>query len=59
MNGDPNDDPKEGVWLVPKPPGVAELKTNGEGAAAGARIKMRKNIRSLHINHSTKYDLCL
>lgn len=35
-NGDPNEEPKEGVWLAPNPPEAAELKTNGDGAAEGA-----------------------
>lgn len=34
--GDPKGEPKEEVWLAPKPPEGAELKTNGGGAADGA-----------------------
>lgn len=36
VNGEPNVEPNEGVWLAPKPPEDPELNTNGEGVAEGA-----------------------
>lgn len=35
-NGDPNDEPKEGVAFAPKPPDGVELNTNVEGTVDAA-----------------------
>lgn len=50
--GDPKGEPKEEVWLAPKPPEGAELKTNGGGAADGAGERKREEVK---INTSTDY----